>query len=327
MDWPVGTRDGYDVSPKNSEDTVRSAFGAMALSALADVAAWLGKTSPAARYGSMAGATRAALARHNLRRNGSEAYFVDGAVGASADHAAVHSTLFAAAAGAADGDSVVADALAAWLRRHGVAPSSCMMGRWWVTAALRLGAWSPSAADLALEVLTAPGYPSWLDMMTQGATTTMEAWRPEDKSNLDWAHPWCASPSFTIPGALLGAAPLAPGWARWRFAPQPSSVEAIDAIVPTPTGALALSWRGAAGGNASVTLRVLPGQAASVCLPRPGAAAASGGGGGGGSDILFVDGVPDAAAAPWGRLLCTGADLAPGAHEVTRVPGAGRPRK
>ena len=56
-----------------------------------------------------------------------------------------------------------------------------MMGRWWVSGLLRLGTWSPAAADLALEVLTAPTYPSWLDMLAQGATTTMEAWRPADK--------------------------------------------------------------------------------------------------------------------------------------------------
>jgi alpha-L-rhamnosidase len=186
VDWPVTTRDGYDVSAKNSEDTVRSSFGAMALSALADVAGWLGKPGPAARYGAMAAATRAALARHNLRRNGSEAFFVDGAVGASAAHAAVHSTLFAAAAGAADGDAALGDALAAWLQRHGVAPSSCMMGRWWVTALLRLGVWSAAAADAALGVLTAEQYPGWINMMQLGATTTMEAWRPEDKSNLDY---------------------------------------------------------------------------------------------------------------------------------------------
>jgi hypothetical protein len=44
----------------------------------------------------------AGLAKYNLRVNGSEAYFVDGAVGASASHAAVHSTVYAVAAGAAD---------------------------------------------------------------------------------------------------------------------------------------------------------------------------------------------------------------------------------
>jgi hypothetical protein len=94
-------------------------------------------------------------------------------------------------------------------------------------------------------------------------------------------------------------------------------LEAIDATVPTPGGALALQWRGAAGGNATAALTVLPGQAASVCLPRPGAAAAGAGGAG---DALVVDGVVDAGAAPWGRLLCTGADLGPGPHTVTRVP-------
>ena len=62
-----------------------------------------------------------------------------------------------------------------------------MMGRWWVEALYRLGVALPAAADLALKVLTAETYPSWLDMLAQGATVTTEAWRAADKTNMDWA--------------------------------------------------------------------------------------------------------------------------------------------
>ena len=128
---------------------------------------------------------------------------------------------------------------------------------------------SAAAADLALEVLTSSTYPSWINMLSQGATCTMEAWRAADKSNLDFAHPWCASPSFTIPGAILGASPLLPGWSRWRLAPQPSSLTSMDARVPTPAGMLTISFTSAhydGGSNASVLLVVLPQQACQVCL-------------------------------------------------------------
>ena len=322
VDWPVGTRDGYDCSQANSDDTVRSAFGALAYEALGELAGWLGKPAPAARYLAMAAGVRAALVGLNLRQNGSEAFFVDGGVGAPASHAAVHSTLYAIAAGAADGDGALASALTAFLRRRGVSPSSCMMGRWWVTGLYRIGVWSPAAADLALEVLTAPEYPSWLDMIAQGATTTMEAWRPADKSNLDWAHPWCASPAFTIPSGTLGAMPLEPGWARWRLAPQPSTLTSLDSRLPTPAGMLALSYRAdwsAGGAVVNMTLTVAPGQRAQVCAALPGAAseverlAASAT-----SDVLTVDGavvVPTA----WGRFACAPEDLTEGAHSVTRV--------
>jgi len=347
VDWPTTTRDGYDCGNDNYEDTVRNSLGSLAYGALANIAGWLDRPAAAARYAAMSDAVKASLRRLNLRLNasGGEAYFVDGAAGAPAAHAAVHSTLFAISAGAADGDAALGAALAAFLRRRGVAPSSCMMGRWWVTGLHRLGAFAAEAADLALDVLTAPGYPSWLDMIRQGATTTMEAWRPADKSNLDFAHPWCASPSFNVPGGVLGAAALAPGWSRFRVAPQPSDLTRVSAAVPSPAGMLMLeyaaSWAGAnassvggsAGGggaavlaNATLTLTVLAGQFAQVCLAVPGrAAAAAAALAAAASDTLLVDGAPAAAAAAAGRFLCVAEDLAPGAHTVARVLLAAAP--
>ena len=172
VDWPSSTRDGYDCGKDNTDDTVRSALGAMAYGALGQIASWLNKSSAAARYEAMETSVLDALRRLNLRSNTTMAYFVDGAVGSSASHAAVHSTLYAISAGAADGDAVLANALTIFLRQHGVPPSSCMMGRWWVTGLFRIGVWSAGAADLALDVLTAPGYPSWLDMLAQVRTYT-----------------------------------------------------------------------------------------------------------------------------------------------------------
>ena len=150
----------------------------------------------------------------------------------------------------------------------------------------------------------------------------MEAWRPADKSNLDWAHPWCASPSFTIPGSVLGVWPLSPGWARWRVAPQPSVLDYATADVPTPAGILHVAYAGvvnSAGSNSTVTLNSLQGQAVQACLCVPGnastsaavLAAAS-------SDILYVDGVAGPTS-PWGRLSCTAQDLGPGLHVISRI--------
>ena len=309
VDWPTTTRDGYDCGKDNYEDTVRSALGALAIRALADVASVLGESDDAARFAAMADATRAALKARSLRWNGSEAYFVDGTTGAPAAHAAVHSTVMALAAGALDGDAAAVIAATKFLARRGVAPSSCMMGRWWVEGLLRAGVWAGEAADLALDILTADAYPGWLYMLQIGATTTLEAWRPEDKGNLDFAHPWCASPSFTIPGALLGAVPLTPGWVRWRLAPQMTALDNARANIPTPAGNVAVEWTGGrAAANTTVSVVVLSGQTAQVCLPP----------GGAGGATLVVDGVVDTGATAWGRMLCTGEDLAPGKHVVER---------
>jgi hypothetical protein len=193
LDWPTTTRDGYDASAANSEDTARSALGAMAIGAMGDAGGWVGKGGDGARYDTAAATIAASLATHNLRVvNSSYAFFVDGRVGPgpAPTHAAVHSTLLAVSAGAVAAGGLnasVCRGLVAYLVGHGVAPSSCMMGRWWVEALYRLGVEVGEGADAALAVLTAKSYPGWLDMLAQGATTTMEAWRPQDKGNLDWA--------------------------------------------------------------------------------------------------------------------------------------------
>jgi alpha-L-rhamnosidase len=309
VDWPTTTRDGYDCGKDNYEDTVRNALGALALGALADVGGWLGGAPAAAapRFAAMAAATVRGLRALNWRTNGSEAFFVDGAAGAPAAHAAVHSTVMALAAGALDGDAPAIAAATRFLARHGVAPSSCMMGRWWVDALFRGGVWVADAADLALAVLTSAEYPGWLDMLAQGATTTMEAWRPADKANLDFAHPWCASPAFTIVSGLVGAAPLAPGWTHWRAAPQPGALAAFAAQIPTPAGRVNVSWAGAggaAGENFTVTVGVLAGQTCNVCVV------------GGGADV-WVDGARVANAVDWGRMKCA-EGLGEGTHVVVR---------
>lgn len=111
-------QDGYDVNPDNSDDAIRNGIGQRAIWGLARVAELLGQPEAAARYNTMATAITAGMKAHLLRYNASEAYFVDGAVGNSTGHAAIHSTLYAVAAGAADNDT----ALAAMVRFACMAP-------------------------------------------------------------------------------------------------------------------------------------------------------------------------------------------------------------
>ena len=127
----------------------------------------------------------------------------------------------------------------------------------------------------------------------------------------DWAHPWCASPAFTLLRSALGLRPIAPagGWARLQVAPQLGSLSWANATAPTPLGDVGVAfWQGAAA--VGVALGVPQGSSALVCLPP-----VRGGGGGAG---LTVDGAP-VAAAPRGRLLCTVADVPAGQHTVVRA--------
>ena len=160
-------------------------------------------------------------------------------------------------------------------------------------------------------------------MLRRGATTTMEAWQPEDKANMDWAHPWCASPNFLIVRWLAGLQPLAPGWARARAAPQPSDLAAFAAVAPTPLGVLAANFsQGAAvrGGGVALALAVPASLTVQVCLPplQAAGAAAAPPRAPGASDTLEVDGTP-VPAVTYGRLLCTLDDVGGGAHTVIRM--------
>ena len=48
--------------------------------------------------------------------------------------------------------------------------------------------------DVAKRLMTSRGERSWLGMIDQGATMTMEAWSLKAKPNQDWNHAWGAAP-------------------------------------------------------------------------------------------------------------------------------------
>ena len=53
-----------------------------------------------------------------------------------------------------------------------------------------------------MKLLLDDGPRSWLGMMKQGSTITLEAWNMKDKPNLDWNHAWGAAPANLIPRFL-----------------------------------------------------------------------------------------------------------------------------
>lgn len=306
-DWPMTTRDGYIVDPSNTDDAIRNGLGILTIEALGKVAEWLGKNESAARYQAMAATVRQALKTWMQRCTSDECYFVDGAAPPGSLHAAIYSSLYAAAAGVADGDPALATMLSRYIIRRDLGPSSCMTGKWVLEACYRLAIFDPtgSAADYALQLLERTSYPSWGYMIARGATISTEAWRPEDKHNMDWAHPWCAAPAFAIPRLLLGVQPLAPGWTVLRIAPQPSTLASINASIPTPQGVVPVTYL-LASESVSVVTRLFPGTRATVCLVHPRFPAAS---------QLSVDGAL-VRSTRWGRLMCTADAVSEGPHTI-----------
>ena len=320
VDWPTTTRDGYILNTQNNtEDAIRNGFGVISLNALADIAKWLGFTTDAARYVAYAASTKEAMLSRQLRWNGSEAFLVDGTHGAAALHAAVHSTVYAAAAGVADGNATLAAALGNYLARRDVLPSSCMTGRWYVEACFRLGYYAAAPADYAIELLSRKTYPGWGYMLFhENATMSLEAWAWKDKWNTDAGHPWCGSPAFLIPRFIMGATATGPGWVTWKVAPQPSRLTMISTTVGTPYGAAVLQLLttvSSGSANLTLSLTVPVGTAVEVCLPLPGDALAQAAIQ---TSTLWVDGMIDSGANAWGRFLCATNLVNEGNHVVER---------
>lgn len=133
--------------------------------------------------------------------------------------------------------------------------------------------------NAALEVLTSDAKNSWLNMIKQGATATMEMWTPDEKPNLTWSHVWSASPGFIIPWFLFGIQPLEPGWTKMTIRPAPGALMHGEFRLPTVKGVVIAHFSKEAHEHAGYTLRLkvtLPlGTQARVSIPLFGPAQAN----------------------------------------------------
>ncbi len=89
----------------------------------------------------------------------------------------------------------------------------------------------------------------WGDMLDRGATTF---W---DNFSLDWpdgvlpdrqtslCHGWAAGPTWSLPAHVLGVQPDEPGFARVLIEPRPADLHWAAGTVPTPAGAVEVSWQ------------------------------------------------------------------------------------
>jgi hypothetical protein len=123
--------------------------------------------------------------------------------------------------------------------------------------------------DYAIQLMSANTEHSWRHMIDLGSTITMEAWDSLSKQNLDWNHAWGAAPANIISRYVLGVRPLEPGYTKMLIAPQPGTLKWIRGKVPTPRGAVSVSWN---TDTASLDIEVPAGATASVELPARSAA-------------------------------------------------------
>lgn len=104
----------------------------------------------------------------------------------------------------------------------------------------------------AIKLLTRRGERSWLGMIDQGSSISMEAWNNKIKPNQDWNHAWGAAPANIIPRRLCGIRPVKPGFAAFTVEPKPGDLEFFRYRQPTPHGAITVEFR--RGTGTTVTL-------------------------------------------------------------------------
>ena len=97
-------------------------------------------------------------------------------------------------------------------------------------------------ADYAQALVTSAGERSWLNMIREGASMTMEAWGQEYKPNEDWNHAWGAAPANYIVRRLAGIQPIRPGYEEVQIKPHPGSVEHAELKYKTIRGDIDVSF-------------------------------------------------------------------------------------
>jgi hypothetical protein len=80
------------------------------------------------------------------------------------------------------------------------------------------------------------------------------------------AHGWSTGVVSALTNDLLGAAPVTPGYASWSVTPHPGSVTWARGQLPTPHGALQVSWTNSQH-RFTITVEAPPGTTGTITLP------------------------------------------------------------
>jgi alpha-L-rhamnosidase len=233
IDWPPVERDGHVTGPV---DAVVNAFHHHSLVLMARLDEALGLDAEALRWREHARLVQARYAQvfwDPVRRRVRDSE--------GTDHASLHSNLFALRFGLIAAPHV--GPVLEHIRSRGMAGS--------VYAAQHLldALYEHGQAQWALDLMRGDGDRSWLGMLRQGSTMTLEAWNLGVKPNLDWNHAWGTAPANVIARRLVGVRPMTPGGTRVRVQPQPGDLAFFEARVPGPRGPVDVNFQRAAKGH------------------------------------------------------------------------------
>lgn len=295
VDWPTSERDGYVFGQYN---TVINSITYRTLVDMSEMAAAIGQDEEASSYADQAAALRDAInAKFYNPATGS---YDDGAnaSGALTGHSSVHASAFALAFGVPADDQKAK--VASYIKSRGMACSV------YCAAFLIKGLYDGGDGQTALDLMTADGTRSWMNMIKVGAGATMEAWDISLKSNVSYSHPWAASPAFNVPSGLFGIQPLTAGYERLAIRPQPGDLAWGTIKTPTVRGSVGAAF--ARDDTGTTVVASVPGNtSATVSVPTTAT----------GPTTLYVDGAARTVTPQDGRV-----DLALGAGCHVLAPTA-----
>jgi len=116
--------------------------------------------------------------------------------------------------------------------------------------------------DAILHILTDASQPGWANILAQGGTFTWEMWDPVDidlpvpplasiYGNGDSrSHGYGSNVLVAIQQAMLGVVPTGPGFTTFTVTPPLSALDYAAGQVPTPAGAILVSWARSTSGFA-----------------------------------------------------------------------------
>lgn len=219
-DWPHGEDDHYHLTAYN---TVVNAFHYQALCLLGQMAQLTGRKQEAKELKRESEILRQVF--NSLLFDNDKGVYRDGV---ESDHISLHSNLFPLALGIVEQKDV--ESVMEYIRSRGLVCSV------YASQFLMDAIYQSRDGDYGLQMLTKEDERSWYNMVRHGATITYEAWDDKFKNNQDWNHAWGAAPANIIPRRVVGVIPLKAGFEHFAIHPQSSTLNHIDAKIPTIKG-------------------------------------------------------------------------------------------
>lgn len=220
VDWPVCERDSFDARPVNA---VVNAFHYLNLVQMSEMAFALGHKADGTFFRERAQMVKASYNRVFFDPRTS--LYVDGE---GSSHSSLHANAAALAFDLVPKELI--GGIADFLERKGMA-CSVYFAQYLLEALFKA-----DRADAAVRQMASEGERSWIGMMKQGSTITMEAWNSTVKPNQDWNHAWGTPPLNIIARHVLGVMPLEPGFSRISVNPRIGDLKRVKGIVPTVKG-------------------------------------------------------------------------------------------